>query len=164
MPNSWDKYNFDTAEAEFYRIIRAAIPPVPNDATGLPQMTRSRQMPTSTTPRIEVMLKTGQATQQKHILNPGTSTQKQATNTWPYELTLNIVTERERNGEQHADLVARVREVMQYQTLSEAWNLQTMGPKDTVEQPMQVAINDAGDEDTSTLVFASFLCISDGAW
>lgn len=164
MPNSYDKYNFDLAEAEFFRILRAAIPPVPNDATGLPQALRSRMTPTTTTPRFEVLLKTGQVTTQKDILNPALLSQYQASNTWPYELTVNIVTERERNGDQHAALVARVREALQYQSIAQTWSLEVMGPKDTVEQPMQTSVNDAGNEDTTTLLFASFLCISDGAW
>lgn len=164
MANSYDKYNFDLAEAEFLRILRAAIPPVPNDATGLPQMLRSRQLPATTTPRVEVILKTGQVTTQKHILNPGTASQYQASNTWPYELTVNIVTEREQNGAQHAELVAKVREAMQLQNIKQTWNLEVLFPKDTVEQPMQTSVNDQGNEDASTLIFASYLSISEGAW
>lgn len=164
MPNSYDKYNFDLAEAEFLRILRAAIPPVPNDATGLPQALRSRMTPTTTTPRFEVLLKTGQVTTQKHILNPAKLSQYQASNVWPYELTVNIVTEREQNGDKHAAIVAQVREALQYQNIEQTWSLQVLIPKDTVEQPIQTSVNDAGDEDTTVLTFASFLCIADGAW
>lgn len=157
--NSWDKYDFDAAEKIWFDILRAAIP---NPAV---QGNRSRGTASDTTPRFSVVLTTQPNQTQKFILNPADArSQFQPFNVWFYQLAYAVSTNRETNNDQHAELVARGREALQFYKLALTWSSLVFTITDSVEQPEVASIDDAGNVDTTTLTFTGMLCIKDGAW
>lgn len=158
---SWQLYDLDACEAEFTRILITAIPPV----NGLPQIIRSRSGISTTTPRIQVILQTQQNYDQRKILNPAnTNTEFQPLNTWFFQLGVAISTERERNTSQHAELVARCREALQFYKLAQSWTSEVFTLANVREQPEVPTIDDTGNTDITTLTISGMICIRDGAW
>ncbi len=159
MSNSWDKYDFYAAETIWYNILRVAIP---NTAI---QANRSRGGSANKTPRFDVVLTTQPNQSQKFILIPGEQrAQLQPFNVWFYQLVFAVSTNRETNGDQHAEIVARGREALQYYKLNLSWQSDVFTITDSVEQPEILTVDDTGNIDTTTLTFTGMLCIKDGAW
>ena len=155
---SWQLYDFDAAEQTWYDLLSLAIPaPV--------QGLRSRMTTTDKTPRWEIVLQTQPETTQKFILNPSASqTQLQPGNVWFYQLSFAVTTNRETNGGQHAELVARGREALQFYKLSQSWNNTVFTITDSLEQPLVKSFDNESNLDVSTLTFTGMLCIRNGAW
>lgn len=158
---SWQLYDLDACEAEFTRILIAAIPPV----NGLPQIIRSRSGVSTTTPRIQVILQTQQNYDQRKILNPAnTNTEFQPLNTWFFQLGVGVSTERERNADQHSTLVAKCREALQFYKLALSWTSEVFTLANVREQPEVPTIDNESNIDVTTLTIAGMICIRDGAW
>lgn len=158
MSNSWDKYDFDAAEQTWFTILRAAIPS--SSIQGL----RSRSVKTNETPRFEVYLQTQPQSTHKHILDAIKAVQFQPSDVWSYQLTFAVSTNRESNGDQHAEIVARGREALQFYKLAQSWDNTVFTITDSYEQPLVKSVDDALNIDTSTLTFTGMLCIRAGAW
>jgi len=155
---SYQLYDFDAAEQTWYEILTAAIPP---PVQGL----RSRMSNTNDTPRWEIVLQTQAIGTHKHILNPSQPlTQFQPDDVWQYQLTFAVSTNRADNGDQHAIIVAKGRQALQFYKLAQSWNNDVFTITDSKEQPLVKSVDDTGNIDVSTLTFTGMLCIRDGAW
>lgn len=156
-------FELDRVERAFKSIIANAVstPSVPV------QVLMKREKVTTNTPRVELVLETKQVQGQRKILNPAAPAQFQPLNTWFYNLSASVITNRSTNGSQHETLCGIVRLNLQLYKLAQTWTLE-LAPYHTIidsqEQAIDLAVESDGDLDTTKMNFAGMLCIRDGAW
>lgn len=155
---SWQLYDLDACEAEFKRILIAALP------TNL-QVNSTREGDANTTPRVSVVLNTQQNQGQRYLLNPGNpQTQFQPLNVWFYTLNVSVFTDRMQNNDRHAELVAKCRQACQLYKLALSWSQAVFTVVEILEQPLVQSFDDVTNHDQTMMAFMGMLAIRDGAW
>lgn len=157
-------FDFDDVEQAIKNAVIAAC-----STPAAPVMVlKSSETQTDNTPRVEILLITQQTQLQRYILNPVfTDVRMQPLNTWLYELTLNVVCNRETNGSRLLEIRGNARAAMQWCYL---WpfigvdQLPLHGIVNIQEQPMNLGVENIGNLDQSKLSFDGMLSIRNEAW
>lgn len=157
-------FDFDDVEQAIKTAVLAAcsttIAPV--------QVLKSSEGPTNNTPRVEILLITQPTQNQRFLLNqPFTDVRMQPLNTWLYELTLNVVCNREQNGSQLVSIRGNARAAMQWCYLWPFIGIDVLplhGLVNIQEQPMNLGVENIGDLDMSKLSFYGLVSIRNQAW
>lgn len=164
---TYEEYNLfelDRVEESFKTIIAAAV-----STPGAPvQVLMRREIVDEDTPRVALTLQTQQVVRQRFLLNPTyTDARWQPFNTWTFNLTAEIVTNRSQNNSQHLPIIGKTRLALQFYKLAPIWTT-TFSPLHTIidirEMPIELSVENIEDLDSTKINFTGMLCIRDGAW
>lgn len=150
-------YELDRAERAFFDILIAQ---------GLPAQ-RSRDLDTNTTPRIELEFTPQVSQNWRHYLQGEKTTQYLPWNTWDFELSCVIVTNREQNGDSHVPLVGLTRWNWQMSQIKTTWTpllCPTHRIVDIRESEAPLSVWNDGGLDMTELSFAGIVTIPENAW
>jgi len=155
---AWMLYNLDSVEGELKRILEAVV-------GSNVQVLKKRETVTDITPRVELVLTAQGNNSQRWILNPGQENASlQPFNVWNYQLSATIVTNRETNGSQHAEIVGKVRGTLQKYKLNLVWDWPLHTIIEIVGAPDELSVSDEENCDETKMNFTGMLSIKDGAW
>ncbi len=160
----WQLYSFDDIETQF----RASILTAVNSPAAPVQVLKTHEQPTNSTPRVQLILTTQQNQGQRFILNPTYPDMRmQPLNVWFFQLSAEVVTNRQENNSQHWPLVGKSRLALSFRKLVPFFSIELCplhSVIDIQETPEQLTVVQDGNLDQTKLNFAGMIVIRDSAW
>lgn len=166
--NEWEIFAPEKVEDQLVAVMIPAVNLVPNTV----QVFGQYQTQSSDTPRIYLRLTIREVQGHRQLLNlPLTESRFQPYSVWMFNVAVEVTTQREQNGGQHRELVARARMAMQLYKIRQAWTdaINALAPYHTIIDIGELAASelvtdDAQTTDSTTLNFAGQLQIDANAW
>lgn len=160
----WELFDLDRVNQAFKIIVQAAVSTPAQPV----QVLMKHETATTNTPRVVLVIQTQQNQGQRFILNPSwPDIRMQPRNVWFFNLSAEIITNREQNGVFHYPLVAKTRLALQFYKLALTWTMELEplhAPIDIGEEPCELTVQDVDGLDSTKINFTGMLQIRDTAW